>query len=76
MKIIVKPAKRGQFVWNFVANNGRVTANNETYPTRGNAVRAAKDNIRRVATMLGIDGEIAFVTPRTGDYTYVYVLGA
>lgn len=75
MKIIVKPTPSGKFVWNFVAKNGRVTANNETHPTRSNAVRAAKSNVRSVARMLGIAGEIAFVTKRDHNETHVFVLG-
>ena len=41
MKIIVRKG-RGGWRWAFVARNGRQIANNETHPTRGNAMRAAK----------------------------------
>lgn len=41
MKIMVQQGKGG-WRWNVVASNGKVTANNETFPTRAHAVRAVK----------------------------------
>lgn len=41
MKIIVQSGKGG-WRWAFVASNGKQTANNETHPTKANAIRAAK----------------------------------
>lgn len=32
----------GGWRWAFVARNGKQTANNETHPSRANAIRAAK----------------------------------
>lgn len=77
MRIIVKPTKSGRFVWNFVARNGRITANNETHPTRSNAVRAAKSNVRNVARMLlskPVVDSIRFETHRDGNETHILVV--
>ena len=41
MKIIVRQARDG-WIWAFVSSNGKQTANNETHPTKANAIRAAK----------------------------------
>lgn len=48
MKILIRKGKGG-WRWAFVAKNGRQTANNETHPTRYNAIRAAKAVVRSVA---------------------------
>lgn len=74
MKIIVRPTPRGKFVWNFVARNGRITANNETFPTRGNAVRAAKGNVLNVARMLyALPVQVLFKTTRVGAETHITI---
>lgn len=73
-RIVVRPSRSGRFVWNFVAANGRVTANNETHPTRANAVRAAKANVRAVARMLGVSPSwFEFTTRRNGQETEIFV---
>jgi len=69
-RIEVVPAKRGQFVWHFVAANGRIRANGETFPTRGNALRAVKAHARNMAATFGV--VLTFKTLRRGDATVVY----
>lgn len=34
--------------WHFVSSNGRITANGESHPSKGKAVRAAKGVVRAV----------------------------
>lgn len=41
MRIEVRKA-RGGWTWAFIARNGKQTANNEVFASRGNAIRAAK----------------------------------
>lgn len=69
MRIEVKPTRSGKFVWNFVANNGKTTGNNETFPTRGNATRAAKAVVTSIVRPLGVP--IVFRSKREGDVTFI-----
>lgn len=48
---ILKGTGKQPWRWNLV-NKGRVTANNETFPTKGNAVRAVKSVIKAVVKEL------------------------
>ena len=69
-RIEVLPARRGMFVWHIVAANGRIRANGETFPSRGNAVRAVKAHARNLAATFGVTLE--FKTLRRGDTTIIY----
>jgi len=51
-RIYVVPAKRG-YVWHIV-RGGRVTANGETFATRANAIRAARNVIRSLCGIFGV----------------------
>jgi uncharacterized protein YegP (UPF0339 family) len=42
--------KRG-FYWHFKGHNGKVTADSEAFPTKGNALRAAKSVVRGVVNL-------------------------
>lgn len=52
MKIVIQQG-RGGWRWARVARNGKQTANNETHPTKANAIRAAKADV--VAVIRGYD---------------------
>lgn len=67
MDIIVKQSTSGQFVWEF-KSKGRITANNETFPTRGNAVRAAKAVVTAIAKHLAITN-LVFASEKLADGT-------
>jgi len=54
MRIEIRPAKRGLFTWAFVEANGKQTANNETFASRSNAIRAVKAHVDRIARLLGM----------------------
>jgi uncharacterized protein YegP (UPF0339 family) len=70
----VVPAKRGKFIWRFVASNGKQTANNETFDSRANALRALKQHVRKTIALIG--EKCDFKTKRVGDATQVIVIRA
>ena len=51
-RIYVVPAKRG-YVWHIV-RGGRITANGETFATRANAIRAARNVVRSLCAIFGV----------------------
>jgi uncharacterized protein YegP (UPF0339 family) len=66
MRIEIRPAKKGQFTWAFVETNGKQTANNEPFASRGNAIRAVKAHVDRIARLLGVvKGSYRFIVRHT-----------
>ena len=53
MRIEVVHTREGSHIWRFRAPNGRITANNETFDNRSNAMRAAKAVVRSIYKMVG-----------------------
>jgi uncharacterized protein YegP (UPF0339 family) len=47
-RITVFKGVSGEWYWQLVARNGRITADNESHPTRAKAVRAAKAMIQSI----------------------------
>jgi len=62
-RIYVVPAKRG-YVWHIV-RGGRITANGETFATRANAIRAARNVVRSLCAIFGVP--VAIKVKRKGD---------
>lgn len=73
MHIEVSPTKGGQFKWHFISRNGKITANNELFPSRAHAIRAAKAVVNSVARklVLMIKPPVVFKQARNGEITVI-----
>jgi uncharacterized protein YegP (UPF0339 family) len=68
---IIQSKHSGQWYWRFKASNGRIIADAESFPTKANAVRAAKGVVRSVLKRVTIRPTVFTAQERKDGTTYI-----
>jgi uncharacterized protein YegP (UPF0339 family) len=67
MRIEVWQGKAGKWFWHFRQRGGKVTADAQPFPSKGNAIRAAKGVVRATIKASGLRGYTLHFLPIEGD---------